>query len=147
MRTKGFAILIAVVTIGTLLVVVTGVVSLAYKQALLASSSRESQYAFYAADTGMECALYWDLKNIPTAFATTTTKVINCNRDASNPSNRWTVGGASGVSTFTIRFLPGQYCAIVTVQKQVSSTAITSKGYNTCSASSRRVERAVQATY
>ncbi len=34
--------------------------SLSYKQQVLASSSIESQYAFYAADAGLECALYAD---------------------------------------------------------------------------------------
>lgn len=36
--------------------------SLAYKQQVLASASTQSQYAFYAADAGLECALYADQK-------------------------------------------------------------------------------------
>ncbi len=34
--------------------------SLSYKQQVLASSAVESQYAFYAADAGLECGLYAD---------------------------------------------------------------------------------------
>jgi hypothetical protein len=34
--------------------------TLAYKGLILSSSARESQYAFYAADSALECALLWD---------------------------------------------------------------------------------------
>jgi Tfp pilus assembly protein PilX len=148
-KEKGFALFLAVVITGTLLVVATGIVTLAFKQSLISVSGRESQRAFYAADTGLECALYWDVKN-PTgvsAFDTGTGTTINCNRDANNSSNQWVVGG-NQVSTFTINFSPDPYCAVVTVTKSGDDTQIDSKGYNTCDASSsRRVERAVRANY
>lgn len=148
-RDQGFALFLSVVITGTLLVIATSMVSLAYKQSLISTSGRESQHAFYAADSGLECALYWDVKNPSgtSAFDVTTGTSINCNRDGSNSSNQWVVGGSSQ-STFTMTFLPDPYCAVVTVTKSGNDTQIDSKGYNSCgSANPRRVERAVRASY
>jgi len=150
-KQSGFTLFIAMVVTGTLLVVSTGLVSLAYKQSLISSSGRSSQYAFYAADTGMDCAIYWDIKNPSgqSAFATSTGSTIHCNRDASNPGNEWVVGGSSVSTISRINFLPEPFCAIVTVTKNDNGTTqIDSRGYNTCDGvDSRRVERAVRARY
>ena len=129
---------------GTTLLVAAGIVSLALKQALISASGRESQLAFYAADTGLECALYWDVQNPSgnSAFFTSTGSQINCN------NQMMTVGG-SAQSTFTLNLSPDPYCVIVTVTKNPdNSTLIESRGYNTCDVSNpRRVERAIRAIY
>ncbi len=150
-KNQGFTLFVAIVVMGTLLLISTGVINLAVKQALISSSGKESQLAFYAADTGMECALYWDVKNSSghSAFATSTSATINCNKDSSNSSNQWVVGGSSVSTINRITFLPSPACAIVTVTKNADNTTkIESFGYNTCdSTNPRRVERAVRATY
>ena len=142
---------VAMVLTGTLLLIATGVISLVVRQSLISASSRESQHAFYAADSGVECALFWDVQNPSgvSAFSTTTGSTIFCNQDANNPGNQWVVGGAYTSVINRINFLPDPYCAIVTVTKGVDgSTKIESAGYNTCDpANSRRVERAVRAIY
>lgn len=146
---KGFTIFIAIIVASTLLLIVAGVTSLAVRQSLISSTGRESQYAFYAADSGMECALYWDVKNFrdgTSAFATSTGVPIFCNN-----SGDLNVGG-NPQSTFTFTLSPDSSCATVTVSKfyQGSNlvTSIESRGYNTCdSANSRRVERALRAVY
>ncbi|MBX4195656.1 pilus assembly PilX N-terminal domain-containing protein [Candidatus Parcubacteria bacterium] len=154
---RGFTLLIAIVITATLLLVSTGIVSVAVKEAILASAGRESQFAFYAADTGIECAIYWDVKNPSglSAFSTTTTSTINCNSDSVNTQGGKTnptpnqVGGASGISVFSLTFLPDPYCATVTVTKTPDlRTTIESLGYNTCApGNARRVERAVRVRY
>jgi Tfp pilus assembly protein PilX len=149
---SGFTLFIAIAVTGTLLLVATGVVSLSYKQSLISNSGRESQVAFYAADAGMECALFWDVKNpggSDSAFATSTGSTIYCNKDANNPGNEWVVGGSSQSAINSITFLPDPYCAKVTVTKNANGTTqVESLGYNTCDVSNpRRVERAVRATY
>jgi Tfp pilus assembly protein PilX len=163
MKERGFTLFIAIVITATLLVVAMSIVSLAVREAQLSSTAKQSQYAFYAADTGIECAIYWDVQN-PTgysAFSTTTGSQIDCNRDATNASNgqggnQFTVGGSQSAQTGIglsimnkITFLPDPYCAIVTVTKNIDgSTQIESKGYNTCDPSNpRRVERAVKVSY
>ena len=57
---RGFVLLIAVIFMSVMLTFGLALGSLAYKQQVLASSAVESQYAFYAADAGLECALYAD---------------------------------------------------------------------------------------
>lgn len=146
---QGFTLLIAIVLTGTLLLIATGVVSLAVRQARISDSGRQSQMAFYAADTAMECALYWDIHNPSgnTAFDTSTGSTVTCNKDGNNSGNHWVVGGNSVSTMGPVTFLPDPYCATVTVTKSGNSTTIEAKGYNTCGSSLRRVERAVRATY
>jgi Tfp pilus assembly protein PilX len=156
MKNKGFTLFVAMIVMGTLLLIATGIVSLAIRQALTSASGRESQYAFYAADTGIECALFWDVQNpLGSSFSTSTGSTIYCNDpSSSNPLN---VGGSS-VSTFSFNLDPDPYCVTVTINKRydpfptdptsVLKTTIESKGYNTCDSSNpRRVERAVRAVY
>src|SRR3989344_1683665 len=120
MKNKGFTLFVAMIVTSTLLLISMGIVNLAVREVFISASGRDSQQAFYAADTGLECALYWDVQNPSTgqsAFATSTSATVYCNRDASNPGNMWTVGG-SGVSVINrINFLPDLSCAIVTVTK------------------------------
>lgn len=60
---RGFTLLLATLISSLVLIIGTSMFSLAQKQVLLSSLGRDSQYAFYAADTGAECALYWDLRH------------------------------------------------------------------------------------
>jgi hypothetical protein len=76
---KGFTLLIAIVTTAMLLLVSVVVINIALKQLLLVSANKESQSAFYIADSGIECALYWDLKNGAISAFATTTPSISCN--------------------------------------------------------------------
>ena len=55
-----FAILVSVMV----LAVGTSIINISLKQVILSGTGRESQFAFYAANTGMECALYWDLAGL-----------------------------------------------------------------------------------
>ena len=63
MNNKGFTLFIAIVIMGVLLIIAMSMASLATRQAFISTTGRESQLAFYAADTGIECALYWDINN------------------------------------------------------------------------------------
>ncbi len=150
---SGFTLFVAIVIMGTLLLITTGITSLAFKESLLASSGKESQYAFYAADSGAECALYWDVKNPSgfSAFSASTTSTITCNRDSDSYNqthNIYDVGGTNQ-SIFWVYFSPDSRCAEVRVNKLPNgSTTIESYGYNTCDNSNpRRVQRAVKASY
>lgn len=60
-KNKGFVILFAVLVSTIILIITAGIFNFAIKSSILSSYAEESQIAFYAADTGMECALYWDI--------------------------------------------------------------------------------------
>ncbi len=164
---KGIAILFAVLAIGLILGIGVAINSLTLKELLLSSIGKQSQVAFYAADTGAECARYWDIKHSSfsqvddTTGASKTESIICAGQTLSvagsqnNTSNsvdevdtrfRFDIDSPTG-------FLPQySYCADVSVQKSLSDGQmhIVSHGYNLpCGASysSRKVERAVDLTY
>lgn len=63
-KNKGFTLLFAVIVSTLVLAVGASIISIALKQVLLSGVGRDSQFAFYAANTGIECALYWELKGV-----------------------------------------------------------------------------------
>jgi hypothetical protein len=159
-KKRGFTLLMATLTTSMLLLISFVVVNIAVKQLLLANAAEESQHAFYAADSGVECAIYWDLKNPTTpgisAFATSTNGSISCNGQTIStdsqtvqniPSEQSRIGSINPISIFQLDFLKG--CVIVSVTKEVDgTTTIDSRGYNTCDTSSlRRFERGVRIQY
>ena len=140
---KGFTLLFTVLIISIVLSLGLSVSSIVLNQIELSGTGRESQLAFYAADAGGECALYWDVKQ--NAFATSTASTINC------AGSSFTVGGASGRSSFVLNFDNGS-CAKVTVDKNPENTVIESLGrdrtgsQSDCSGIRRSTERGIRLT-
>ena len=56
----GFTLLFAVLISSLLLTIGIAIFNITFKEVILASQARESQFSFYAADSGLECALLWD---------------------------------------------------------------------------------------
>lgn len=138
---KGFTLLLAVLITSIALGISFGLSAFVIRELNISIIGRESQKAVFASDSGVECALYWDL--IKSAFATSTSSQISC------AGANYTVGGASGVSTFTLNFANGA-CAVVEVDKinYYPQTKVDSRGRSTCvPASPNRVERAFRVMY
>lgn len=57
---KGFVSLFAVLISLVVLAITIGISNVAFKENVLAFSAKEGSYAFFAADTGLECALFHD---------------------------------------------------------------------------------------
>ena len=66
-KNSGIALLMAVLVSGIFFVISAAIFKIALVELLLSSSGRDSQSAFYAADTGAECGIYWQRKFTPTA--------------------------------------------------------------------------------
>ncbi len=82
-KQKGFALLMAVIVTSTLLLISFSLSDISFKELILSSAGRDSQIAFYAADSGVECAMFWDVRNPlgsngASAFSTSTAHIINC---------------------------------------------------------------------
>lgn len=163
---KGMTLFIAVTIMAILLIISYAVVNIAIKGSQFATSGRDSQFAFYGAEAGLECALYWDSKF--NSFATSTSgSPISCAgsslvTDAAIAGTTTLTrigGGGDANQTSTFGFVMNvhgnnhvPHCAIVTIRKYYSgpnlSTYIKSRGYNTCDiANTRRVERGIEVTY
>lgn len=154
----GFTILLAALVASLVLGLGISIFSIAYKSVTLSTMGRDSQFAFYAADTAAECALYWDAPSRDAFSTTSPAASIRCDDpDPPNPitvtnnlptwpSTVFTVGGATS-------FEPNGYCAVVTVTKRDVSpfTTIHADGYNVpCSERStnpRTLQRSVELNY
>ncbi|MBI2046286.1 MAG: hypothetical protein HYT28_02610 [Parcubacteria group bacterium] len=136
---NGFVLLYAVLVASIVLSIGIGLHAITLKELIISSSVRDSQLAFYAADAGTECALYWDIQG--KAFSTSTTHAITC-------ANTNMLVGGGDISTFSLPLSNGA-CAEVTVDKTApSQIVVTSRGHNTCNLDDpRRVERALRVTY
>ena len=158
---RGFTLLMAALVASVTLALGSSIFAIARKQITLSALGRESQFAFYAADTGAECALYWDLRYA--AFSTSTPAAVpSCDGDVLNPTGReeeppYTVSfqitafeDADGISNTAD---DDGYCAEVTVAKDTENpyTIIHSNGYSVpCSIigiSDRALQRSVELRY
>lgn len=157
-KNRGFALLIAVIFMSAMLTIGLALGSLAYKQQILASTAIDSQYAFYAADSALECALHEDQQNNLFAWRTpepTSAPVMACENLApvSTPTKVWDSEHWVVTSRFAIE--SGKYCADVTVDKpkDAGTTYIFSEGYNVpCatvenSGGKRFLSRGIKSTY
>lgn len=153
---RGFTLLLAVLVSSILVGLGSAIYDIVSKELTLSSSGRESQFAFYSADTGIECALYWDLRQ--NAFATTsplTAVACGGGPDVSVARVYSNLGQPSEIATTTFSFpidstSVSAPCATVSVTKtdNPTKTVIISSGYNTCNTGNAlRLERAIRVNY
>lgn len=165
---SGFTIFYAVVVVAVMTSLGSVLTNLLIRESNLTASARESNEAFYAADVGMECGMYWDQQEnkFPrdgsgagetvqcAGFATSTNY---CKEDSAgcpyDDSDEGDSGDGGRVYYFTLDSSDGaEVCADVSVEKATSSssgnqiTRIRSVGRDTCRAETR-VERALETTY
>lgn len=151
---RGFVLLLAVL-ISSILVALGGAIfDIVSKEVTLSSAGRESQFAFYAADTGIECALYWDHEG---AFASTSpTTQVSCGGTSvpvtvipDTPTDNYTY-----TANFTFGYAADATHNVSTdvtvtrVYAPVEQTTVVSAGHNTSVMTDPlRLERAIQITY
>lgn len=143
---QGFTLFIAVLVGSLMLAIGFSIFNLTFKELLLSASARDSQIAFYAADTGLECALYYDQSQ--DSFKTT--GPANVSVTCADQTRTMTRRAGSGVFTWSLDLNGGGLCASVEVNKYTSParTVIRSFGYNTCSGTDpRRTERGLRVIY
>ncbi|MDQ5912570.1 MAG: hypothetical protein QG568_785 [Patescibacteria group bacterium] len=68
-KAKGFTLFLALIVSSLVLAIGVSMGTIILKQLIFSNSGRESQLAFYAADSGAECAVYWHRKDINGALA------------------------------------------------------------------------------
>lgn len=139
-KQKGAVLLIAILIASVVLAVGFGVYNRTYKELLFASFWKQAQTAFSAADSGFECAMYWELH--PTTPATCFGQTVS--------TGTWTPGG---VGTFQADTITGGGCVKVTIAWSGTATTTTSRGYNascavvTAGTDPRIVERGLRANF
>lgn len=169
-KRKGMTLLLAVLVLSIVMAVGLTLLNFIVKQFNITTSARDSVNAVYAADTGIECALLWDIRGheagfygarvFPTSTSLTigTDQGINClNVDITRAAFPWSVtqAASAATTTFELDFPNINACTIVQVAKYQASgrenTTVFSRGYNVpCNAtttSPNAVERAIQVRY
>lgn len=162
---SGVALLFSILITGVLFVIALGTTEIAVNQSNFNTSTRKSNEAFFAADTGSECALFFDKDplNFPLLGPSKLTE-ISCGGNASFPLIAETDGSTYNDFKFVIPNIDGtNSCAKILIQKRdggidpitlkpTVNTRIISKGYdygdNKCFSSSPSLtERQLELNY
>jgi len=151
-REEGFTLLMAILVSSLVLTLGIAIVSVVRKSVMLSSIGRESQFAFYAADSGAECAMYWDLRH--QLFSTSSPPAsVDCNAqtvpvDATIPGSF-----STQPSIFTFAYELSGRCVRLRVEKRHSfpHTVIHADGFNSrcveVETNVRSLERSVEWYY
>ena len=154
---RGFALLIAVIFMSVMLTFGLALGSLAYKQQVLASGAVASQYAFYAADAALECALYADQQQNLFTYNPdlgAPAPVMTCDSSAPVSATVLSHTASQWVISTRLSFDSGRRCADVTAYKPITGTNyLFSQGYDVSCATvatpggARFVSRGLKASY
>lgn len=154
---KGFTLLFASLIVSVMLSISLSIAHVTLTELTLSSAGRDSQLAFYNADTGLECALYHEYKVAGDEDGNSFFKVdgvggvnigdLECNEDEPDSLPIPVVSGATTTTSFSIN--SGEACFDVEVHKWPHETYeyatrvfIESRGYSSCDENNpRRVER------
>ncbi|MBI5742810.1 MAG: hypothetical protein HZA25_03150 [Candidatus Niyogibacteria bacterium] len=139
-------LMLSVIMLSVILATSLGVFNLIYQGMKLSGTTRESQLAYYAADAGVECALYVDFRGA-NSFGTTTAPSVAT--ECANVRNLAAYSGAyANGATFTINYGNGS-CADVTVDKTsiAPQTKLSAVGKNTCARATDQVNRSIEVKY
>lgn len=122
-KQAGFTLLLAALVASIVISLGAAIFQVARKQVLLSGIGRDSQFAFYAADTAAECALYWDFRH--SLFASTTPSLAPAPSCDGRPMNIPVTTNApypytktsAQMALFINAANPTGYCATVRVLK------------------------------
>ncbi|MES2315595.1 MAG: hypothetical protein V4486_02565 [Patescibacteria group bacterium] len=160
---RGFVLLFAITLASMLLAIALGVSSIALKELNFSTSARDSNEALFAADTGVECALFND-KTAQNKFPLAgPASAINCTSITPTYAVSGTPGSGNGVGSYNFIITSlgeaNKSCALVNVTKteigtsSVVSTVVTARGYypdstaNCNSSSGNRIQRELDVRY
>lgn len=133
---SGFVILFTILIAAIIMVIGLGIYSIASRETVLSGTAREAQYAFYAADAGVECALYAQYLdntsgNQVAILANPSSGALYC-----GANNAVIVSGNGSVTTpYVFNVLVDEdhkTCARVSVYDSGPTRRIISQGYNLC---------------
>lgn len=147
---RGFTLLYAVVVMGILMIVVFSVSFLTLRSLDFSFSNRNSQQAYYAAQSGGECALFWDISRPSFGRDGTYSDEIRCHEGPASEVEYDGLEDGMHQYSFQFDFPNTNQCAKVIVKKASSgfATVVESRGYNICNGGGdRQTERGFRIIY
>jgi Tfp pilus assembly protein PilX len=138
---KAFILILTLLTMAIILLIGLGVFSIVSREIRISSLGYESQMALYAADSGIECIFYWDIKR--QAISTTTNSNITC------AGQNLTLVTPTYLNPVYINFTNGACAKVIVDQRNWPTIRVDSSGYNVgCNADTpKKVERGMRAIY
>ena len=162
-------IIIAVIVVTIVVSIGIGILDITLRDLILANIEKESLKAFYAADSGVDCAFHHDVSPPIGDFATPLNDAIGRSQPGSSSITcngqaltGMPVAGTDGpdlgsypdsyTTTLGTYSLPNGSCVAVSIVKSLASplvspfkerTEIRADGANTCAVGSRRVQRSL----
>jgi hypothetical protein len=171
-KKEGFVIIVSLIVTVIVLGVGIGIISITLKDYVFSGIVFQSHKAFYVADTGLDCALSYDLKGsfapLPTPPTDPDTftvgagpiSSISCGGQNLTPYKECGQSGSSRYCEITFENTSDEACFKVNVKYSLDHknteeidddeevVSIQSRGWNTCDENNlRRVERALELTY
>ncbi len=169
---RGYTILFAVLVSSILLTIGVSIVFISRKQIIITGSARESQFAFYAANAGLECVMFHDYFN-GAVFATSSSQPSASVPFDCNGQTITAIGSKTGATAtwegdkYRFEFsmpvdITAGSCATVRIDKYKAratgqmKTVVESRGYNLgyqaatpdcLGRHAAKVERAIRASY
>ncbi len=142
LKTKGYALLFALVIVSAVSMIAAGLSSTSYKQLILSSLVRDSQVAFYNADMASECTLYFYLQVKDTPSESDTFVCGDYTLDILKNGNDYIFEPNEN------SYDSSDPCFRMEIQEDSNSITMTSDGYNICNTSNpRSVEREIEISF
>lgn len=153
---NGFVALFTVLLTSVILAMAVGIASISLKEIVLSSSASDGSKAFYAADSGIECLLYYERTDTPLVAPHLNDPSVRCNDVSVIGDGPISDFEANEVYNLEVSFGENnELCADILVKRQFTSgvlynVLIESKGSNVpCSEDNnpKKVERTIRVTY
>jgi Tfp pilus assembly protein PilX len=161
-KKSGFAMLFTVLIISLMLAIGLGISDLTYKQTLLSSLAQDSQLAFYQADSGVECGLYYNNSQFSrNTYVSTSAAVAAGDPGGPTASLSLTCGNTPNnmslvaAQSYTNYFVYQENvaggttpCFSITFDKtDPVKDSVSASGFSTCQSTPQQVERGLNVTY
>jgi hypothetical protein len=146
---EGIALLFAMLVAALALSLGLAIMNIAYKELELSSIASQSQRAFFAADTGWECAMYHDF-NDNAVFDRSQPEDVDVIRCAGEDRELQHTELSDDRDRWRFKIDSNDICSAVTVIKEgdvPAETSIEADGFNTCQSARQQVQRTILVNY
>jgi len=147
---SGFALLYSVIVISLILTIAISISNVTYKQTILSGLARDSQIAFYQADAGVECGLFYDVAR---GMFPQGTLLVNAPSTIDCGGKLLKIDDTASSDDYFVYVLEGstEPCYTIVLDKTDLALGISSVirafGHNICTPGPRQVERALEVRY
>ncbi|MDB5255146.1 MAG: seg [Candidatus Nomurabacteria bacterium] len=149
-KDKGFAMLFTVLVISVILSIALGISDLTFKQTLLSNSAKNSQLAFYQADSGVECAMYYDLTLGQLSHGTVLADAPQQITCGGNTASLVSSQSTTDYFVYQEDIANNNPCYSIIFDKTYATSqkdVVSSRGFSTCQANPQQVERGLSVSY